>query len=60
MKEKIGRVFIDVFGKPWVLRSAEYDRVCIESGPQIKTVHASIFALQYLEMDSQEETGANP
>ena len=49
-EKKIGRVFVDVYGRPWILRTVSHDAAFIESADEVKATALSVFSAMYQEM----------
>jgi len=50
LEKKIGRVFVDVYGRPWILRAVSREAVFIESADEVKSTALSVFEALYQEM----------
>ena len=50
LEKKIGRVFVDAYGRPWILRAASREAVFIESADEVKSTALSVFERLYEEM----------
>ena len=50
IETKINRVFVDAYGRPWLLRAVAADAVFIESADDVRSIPRDEFMLQFLEM----------
>ena len=50
LQAKIGRVFVDAYGRPWILRAVSHDAAFIESSDEVKATALSVFSAMYQEM----------
>ena len=50
IETKINRVFVDAYGRPWLLRAVSADAVFIESSDEVRSVSRADFLLSFLEM----------
>ena len=49
-EDKVGRVFLDQYARPWVLRAVARDAVFIESQTKVMSIERSFFETMYNEM----------
>ena len=49
-EKKIGRVFVDAYGRPWILRAISREAVFIESADEVKSTALAVFEKLYQEM----------
>ena len=50
IETKINRVFVDAYGRPWLLRAVAADAVFIESADDVRSVSRSDFLRSFVEM----------
>ena len=50
IETKINRVFVDAYGRPWLLRAVAADAVFIESADEVRSVARDEFVRSFVEM----------